>query len=214
MLTLHSFVQHLKEVGITVEAELVDIDDLPKNYSYAGGNVLFSHNSPHLSDILYDINKESNNLYAELLFRVIGWGGSYEGGRRRVNEFLDKGSIYRNGLSVRDGSGLSRKNLIAPRTFGELLIHMNSHPNRSLFLSSLPRGGEDGTTMENRLRNVPVWAKTGSIEYVRALIGYVQGVDGRLYSFVLLANNYTVRSSRVTNAMDQVVRVLASNDTA
>ena len=214
MLTLHSFVQHLREVGITVEADLVDIDDLPKNYSYVSGNVLFTHYSPDLSEILYDINKESNNLYAELLFRVIGWGGSYEGGRRRINEFLDKGSIYREGLSVRDGSGLSRKNLISPRTFGEMLIRMNGHPNRSLFMSSLPRGGEEGTTLENRLREVPVWAKTGSIEYARALIGYVQGVDGRLYAFVLMANNYTVRSSQVLNAMDQVVRVLASNDAA
>lgn len=211
MSTLHSLKQYLEEVGIEVNAELVDIDDLDENIDYRTSSPLFVNHSVPMSEIVTQINKESNNLYAEQVFRTYGWGGSTEGGEKRVKELLRKAGINQAGLSVRDGSGLSRKNMISPETIGELLAYMHRHPEKDVFFGSLARGGEAETTLDYRLKGVPVWAKTGSLEYVRSLSGYVRTADGRMLAFSLLANNYTVRSYRITQAMDRIVLAMTES---
>ncbi|GAB5518305.1 MAG: hypothetical protein RhofKO_05560 [Rhodothermales bacterium] len=203
--TLYAFAEHLRAVGISVESESIDVDELRTPLSYESTDVVFVHQSPELIELLREINKESNNLYAEHLFRTFGWGGTTEGGARRVNEFMTAFSIDAAGLSVRDGSGLSRKDLVTPHTLAGVLEAMYHHPNRELFIASLAQGGEPGSTLSYRLNDLPVQAKTGSLEHVRALSGYTLTRDGRPLSFVLLANHYTMPSYRVTQAMDAIV---------
>ena len=209
--TLHSLKYYLEEVGIEVNAQLVDIDELDENIDYRSASPLFVYHSLPLADILVQVNKESNNLYAEQVFRTFGWGGSTEGGERRVKDMFKKAGINVAGLSVRDGSGLSRKNMISPETIGELLAYMHSHREKDAFFASLPRGGEAETTLDYRLKGVPVWAKTGSLEYVRTLSGYVRTADGRMIAFSLLANNYSVPSYRITQAMDRIVLAMTES---
>ncbi len=212
MSTLHVFKAHLEEVGIEVVSTLNDIDDLNEDIDYRNASPLFVNYSVPLSSIVGQINKESNNFYAEQVFRTFGWGGSTEGGERRTKDLLRNAKVNRAGLSIRDGSGLSRKNMITPETMGELLAYMYTHPERETFFSSLPRGGEAETTLDYRLKGVPVWAKTGSLEYVRALSGYARTVDGRMFAFALLANNYTVPSYRITQAMDRIVLAMTQSE--
>ncbi|MBX2820890.1 MAG: D-alanyl-D-alanine carboxypeptidase/D-alanyl-D-alanine-endopeptidase [Rhodothermaceae bacterium] len=209
--TLHALKFYLEEAGITVDAGLFDIDELTENIDYRDASPLFVNHSVPMSDILTQINKESDNLYAEQVFRTFGWGGSTDGGEKRVKDFFNKAGIYQAGLSVRDGSGLSRKNMISPETIGELLAYMHTHPQKEAFFSSFPRGGEAETTLDYRLKGVPVWAKTGSLEYVRTLSGYVRTADGRMMAFSLLANNYTVPSYRITQAMDRIVLAMTES---
>ena len=212
--TLHALKLYMEEAGIEVQAELVDIDDINENIDYRSSSPLFVNHSVPMANILVQINKESNNLYAEQVFRTYGWGGSTEGGEKRVKEFFRKAGINQAGLSVRDGSGLSRKNMISPETIGELLAYMHSHPEKDAFFGSLARGGEAETTLDYRLKGVPVWAKTGSLEYVRSLSGYVRTADGRMMAFALLANNYTVPSYRITQAMDKIVLAMTESEGA
>ena len=212
--TLHSLKNYLEEVGIEVAAELYDIDELEENIDYRSTSPLFIDQSIPLSDILVQVNKESNNFYAEQVFRTFGWGGSTEGGEKRVKQLFRKAGINQAGLSIRDGSGLSRKNMITPETIGELLAYMHDHPEKETFFRSLPRGGEAETTLDYRLKGVPVWAKTGSLEYVRSLSGYVRTADGRMVAFSLLANNYTVPSYRITQAMDRIVLAITESEDA
>ncbi len=214
LLALHAFKDALETAGIEVDAELVDVDDLDRPIDYRSARSLFVHQSPPLKDILVQVNKESNNFYAEQVFRTFGWGGATDGAERRVRDFLAKAGVSSNGISARDGSGLSRKNMVTPETIGELLRYMNHHPERDHFFQSLARGGEARTTLDYRLRGVPVWAKTGSLEYVRALSGYAQTPDGRMMVFSLIANNYTVPSYRIMQAMDRVVLAITSSEDA
>ena len=209
--TIHTLKHYLEEAGITVEAGLYDIDDLNENIDYRNASPLFVHHSVPMSSIITQINKESDNMYAEQVFRTFGWGGSTDGGEKRVKDLFKKAGINQAGLSVRDGSGLSRKNMISPETMGELLAYMHTHPQKDAFFSSLPRGGEAETTLDYRLKGVPVWAKTGSLEYVRTLSGYVRTADGRTMAFALLANNYTVPSYRITQAMDRIVLAMTES---
>ena len=78
------------------------------------------------------------------------------------------------------------------------------------FANSLAAGGEPKTTLRSRLDGVPVRAKTGSLEFVRALSGYTVTPDGRPVAFTLFANNYATPSYRITRAFDAIVRTLAT----
>lgn len=206
--TLRVFRQRLREAGIETDLKLVDIDALETSPS--GGEPLFVELSPPLSEIVEVINKESNNFYAEQVFRTYGWGGSFRGGARRTETFLRRAGIDTQPLSINDGSGLSRKDLLTPWAVMELLAYMHEHPASDSFFASLPRGGERSTTLEYRLSGLPVWAKTGSLAFVRALSGYLERPDGGRVAFAMFANNYTGPSYQITRTMNDVVEVLTS----
>ena len=208
--TLYAFKHHLEAAGIEVDAEMTDIDALDKKPDYARAEPLFVHLSPTLSEIVREVNKKSNNFYAEQLLRTYGWGGSVRGAEQRIKEFLDHAGASTGGLSIRDGSGLSRKNMVTPEAMGHLLAYMYRHPERDAFANSLAAGGEPKTTLRSRLDDVPVRAKTGSLEFVRALSGYTVTPDGRPVAFTLFANNYATPSYRITRAFDEIVRTLAT----
>lgn len=206
--TLRIFLKRLQEAGIETDLDLVDVEALEGSESE--GEPLFVHVSPPLSEIVEVINKQSNNFYAEQVFRTYGWGGSTRGGIRRTGAFLRRAGIDTRAISINDGSGLSRKDLVTPRALRELLVHMSGHPAWDAYLGSLPRGGERNTTLRARLGRTPVQAKTGSLSFIRALSGYVERPDGGRVVFVLFANNYTGPSYQITHTMDEIVRLIAT----
>ncbi|MFB6273035.1 MAG: D-alanyl-D-alanine carboxypeptidase/D-alanyl-D-alanine-endopeptidase [Salinibacter sp.] len=206
--TLQIFLKRLQEAGIETDLKLVDVDALES--SPPEGEPLFVHLSPPLSEIVNVINKRSNNFYAEQVFRTYGWGGSTRGGIRRTETFLRRAGIDTRTLSINDGSGLSRKNLVTPCALRELLVHMSEHSAWEIYRTSLPRGGERNTTLNMRLGGTAVRAKTGSLSFVRALSGYVERPDGSRVVFTLFANNYTGPSYQITHTMDDIVRMLAA----
>ncbi len=205
--TLRSFQHHLEEAGIETDLELVDIDTLEDAPSRT--SPLFVSHSPPLAEIVSVINKESNNFYAEQVFRSFGWGGSTRGAARRTESFLRRADVDPRTVRISDGSGLSRKNLITPRALAKLLAHMADHSERDAFQSSLARGGERNTTLNYRLDG-GVSAKTGSLEFVRALSGYTERPNGNQVAFVLFANNYTGPSYQITETIDAVVEAIRS----
>ncbi len=207
--TLHAFAERLRDAGIEVAAEIVDADNLDEPPSYESDPVLV-HLSPPLLDILTTINHKSSNLYAEQVFRTFSSNGGATGGERRMMVFLEEAGIDTEGLAVRDGSGLSRKNLLAPETLGEMLAYIYRSPMRDAFVATLPHGGEEETTLRYRLPGLPVRAKTGALEHVRALSGYAAGPDGTPYVFVAIANNFTSRSSLISVAQNEIATAIAS----
>ncbi len=207
--TLNAFADRLREAGITIAAEIRDADDLEEPPSYDDAPILV-HLSPPLLDILTQINFKSNNLFAEQVFRTFARNGLAIGGEQRVLEFLEKAGVETAGVSIRDGSGLSRKNLISPEAMGAMLAHVYRSPMRDAYVGTLARGGQEETTLRYRLAGLPVRAKTGSIEHVRTLSGYVAGPDDTPYVFVVFANNFTSRSSLVSLAENEIVSAIAS----
>ncbi len=210
LLALHAFREALREAGITVTATLYDIDMLDKKPALDGMETLFTHQSPPLSDILKVISKKSNNFYAEQLFRTIAWGGSAAGGEARIKALVEKAGGDASYLSIRDGSGLSRKSFVTAEALGHVLVYMNSHPERAAFRTAMAGAGEPQSTLRYRLKDLPVIAKTGSLEYVRALAGYIAPAGGRELVFVVFANNFAVPPYRITQAIDAIVTELAT----
>ena len=206
---LRSFERRLQEAGIETDLELIDIDDLEDQPDR--GSPLFVEFSRPLAEIAAVMNKESNNFYAEQVFRSYGWGGSARGAARRTKAFLREAGINTRQLLVHDGSGLSRKDLITPQAMVKLLAHMNRHEEREAFLASLPRGGEYNTTLDYRLHRTDVQAKTGSLEFVRSLSGYTKRANGNRVAFAVFANNYTGPSYQISRTIDDIVRAVASS---
>lgn len=204
LFTVHSLARFLEAEGIAVSSTLIDIDDLDRKPSY-DDDPLFVHFSPPMSEILHLINKRSNNFYAEQVFRTFAHAGSAAGGERRLKSFMSGLGIPTGGISIRDGSGLSRKDMIPASAMGRVLQHMLTQPYANAFIESMPAAGEAGSTMRYRLGGAPLRAKTGSLEYARALCGYATTVDGREITFVVFANNYSAPPYRIVQAIDQIV---------
>jgi len=210
LFTVHAFALRLEEAGIDVSnAERVDVDDTTRKPRYEGAEPLRAYVSPTLAEIVEHTNKESDNLYAEQIFRTMG-GGTVEGAADRIKAFVERAGADGDDLYLADGSGLSRKDMVTPDALAAILRQMRDHPAGRVFRESLPEGGGAGSTLRNRLRGVPVQAKTGSLLAVRCLAGYVDGPNGTPYVFVLMANNYTTSGGRIAGAQDDIVRALAT----
>ena len=175
--------------------------------------VLARHPGPPLAELLAELNKESLNLHAEVLLRLLGASaggpGSAESGRETLEAFLVARGVDTTGWALRDASGLSEANLVSAAGLVELLVAMDRHPHAAVFRASLPVAGVDGT-LERRLRQQPVrgrvQAKTGTLRHVHALAGYATTVWGTRRAFAVVLNHYTGRLGR--RAIDRVAAAI------
>lgn len=154
-------------------------------------------------------NLRSDNAYAEVLLR-------YLGGSESVNEALSSLGIDTNGYRIRDGSGLSRNNLITPRTLVSTLRAMSHSKGKEVFFTSLPVAGISGT-LKNRLRGSiaegTVHAKTGTLKGVRALSGYIDHPEYGNIIFSIITNQpQTQSSATMVAAIDEIVLRLSTID--
>jgi serine-type D-Ala-D-Ala carboxypeptidase/endopeptidase (penicillin-binding protein 4) len=172
--------------------------------------VLAVHKSPPMEQILDVINRRSHNLYAESVLRTVGrvalGEGSAEAGARAIGYMLQRetGGVPPD-LQVADGSGLSVLNRSSAGTLIHLLRFMAASPMWEPYWASLPEAGSpeglrrmQRTPAEGNLR-----AKTGTIENVSALSGYVRSVDGERLAFAIVSNDVasTWRAKRVEDAI-------------
>jgi D-alanyl-D-alanine carboxypeptidase/D-alanyl-D-alanine-endopeptidase (penicillin-binding protein 4) len=114
---------------------------------------------------------------------------------------------------VRDGSGLSRHDYVSPRTIIHVLDAIRKQPDFSFFYDALPIAGVDGSIrarMKGTVAEGNVHAKTGTLDRVRSLSGYVTTADGRVLLFSALCNNYMVTTRRVDQVTDALGVRLAS----
>lgn len=186
------FKETLEARGVTVKGEVKAAMLTGKQLKQE--NVLVEHRAP-LLQTLGPINTNSQNLHAEMLFRQLGLRyagkGTFKTGRAAVEEFLKSEELFRPGIEISDGSGLARDNRVSAGLLVKLLQKMEENEHFESFKSSLAVGGESGT-LERRLRERhvkgKVFAKTGYINGVRALSGYLF-TDDRRIAFSILMNS-------------------------
>lgn len=199
----------LRKKGIAVEGDAKSSDWKAENKSGESEAVeLASVSSATLGEIVQKMNKDSVNLYAELILRTLGkrFGdaapdenpqiqklrGDDAAGASVIKKWLTENQVATDEIKIHDGSGLSRLNFVTPEAFGRALIYAAQAKFADGFKNSLPVAGTDGT-LRGRLDNVrrKVLAKTGSIMYVNALAGYASGANDHTFAFVILCNNQT-----------------------
>jgi D-alanyl-D-alanine carboxypeptidase/D-alanyl-D-alanine-endopeptidase (penicillin-binding protein 4) len=143
------------------------------------------------------------------LGRRAGGVGSWEAGLAAERRFLiDSVGIDSAAFALSDGSGLSSGNLVAPRAFAQLLRYMWTHPFNAGFLRGLPRAGAIGS-LRTRFVDTPlagrVMAKTGSIQHVNSLSGYIERDRGGPLIFSVIANSHALPGQLVIRQIDSIV---------
>lgn len=204
----------LGAAGIAVEGR-VDIGTTP-----VGGRVLAQHSSAPFEVLMQRLLKRSDNHYAELMLRHLSvshgdGAGTRADGERVVRDWLARFVCADpDDVVMADGSGLSRLNLTTARVLCGVLQYMQRHKDGRVFRDALSCGGVDGT-LHARLLDSPargmVWGKTGYIDRVRTIAGYlvVEG-EGAVPVFSIQLNHYLAETAEVTRLQDRMVQAMAA----
>jgi PBP4 family serine-type D-alanyl-D-alanine carboxypeptidase len=184
-----------------------------------GSAEFLSYASTPLFEIIKDINKKSNNLYAELLLKTLGAElqappGTAGKGIAEVKAFLRQLGIDGTTLEIVDGSGVSRYNLISPDQLADLLVGIYRDEDlREAFIGSLAIAGVDGT-LKGRMRHTQaegrVRAKTGSMSGVSAIAGYAATQDAEPVVFSIMIEHFVIDPGVITDIQDRIIVLISS----
>ena len=205
----------LVDAGITVVGDAYDIDDVPSSGDWESTEALASLNSARLAEIARPLLKDSINLYGEAVLRLNAPRDAFptndaalEGLRRTMRGW----DIPDNAWQIVDGSGLSRRNAVAPEVLVAILQRMYDGSGQSPWMMALPIAGRDGT-LAGRMRGTAaeanVRAKTGTMSNIRTLAGYVRTRDGEMLAFAIMADNFEGTGAAAVDAIDRIAVRLA-----
>ncbi len=181
----------------------------------------FAAESDGLDIILKRLNKQSQNLVAETLLKTMGAvtsgaPGSWSNGVDAIAQFLQREVDIRPGsYLMKNGSGLNDTNRFSASQVVKLLAYMYARMTLSPeYISSLPIAGKDGT-IRFRMGGTPasgrVRAKTGTLEDVTALSGFVESLGGRHYAFSILVNDFPDTLRQAMSAEDAFAVAVSSS---
>lgn len=214
--------EKLEKSGIKVDGEIKFADwKTEDKFDVSNATELALIESQTLGEIVRKMNKDSVNLYAELILRTLGkkFGetardenpkvqktrGDDSAGASVIKKWLTENNIATDEIKIHDGSGLSRLDFVTPEAIGRALVFASQSKFADTFKDSLPVAGVDGT-MRGRLGNLRgrVLAKTGSITYVNSLAGFAKSSNDETFAFVIITNNET-RKNDSSPLIDSIV---------
>lgn len=210
-----AFAAMMKDQGIKVGGHYVD------GLTPDGAKAIVNLRSPPLAVILMDTNKYSNNFMAEQVLATLGaeshgLPGSTEKGLLAVGEYLTELGIPEDEYLLVNGSGLSRDARLRPTHLNAVLVDMaNDNKVGQEFSASLAIGGRDGT-LWSRFRDEDqvdrLRGKTGTLNGVHCLTGYVEAADGKRYAFTFLVNDLPYSISRARRVHDRFADLMFGLD--
>lgn len=202
---------------------------LLKGETPGSANQIYVHKSGPLKEILSDMNHYSSNYVAGQLVFALGQDDKgyfkYDLGLQRLRDMLAEVVVDGPALSIVDGSGLSVENRISAATFTKLLLAVsNDYSIYPDFISSLGRFGNSGTLVDRKLydsriknetpdssdarnRKIAnsVWAKTGTLDGVSSIAGYLQDRDGERMAFAIILNGVEDKAGAIA-AEDALIK--------
>jgi serine-type D-Ala-D-Ala carboxypeptidase/endopeptidase (penicillin-binding protein 4) len=202
----------LKDAGITYTGTL-----LRQTLINEPGTVIASTQSVPLHDLLRTMLKKSDNMIADTVFRMIGHArfgvpGTWRAGSDAVRQILrQQAGVDIGNTIIADGSGLSRHNLIAPATMMQVLQYIAQHDSELNYISMLPLAGYDGSLqyragLHEAGVDGKVSAKTGSLQGVYNLAGFITTASGQRMAFVQYLSGYAVEPADQRNRRIPLVR--------
>ena len=206
LLLAQHFTSRLRQAGITVNGEasyLSERDLLPRT-------VLYTHQSMSVGDIVVLTNQHSINLYAEMLYRLLGarlgTPCNLHNAEKMVRNYWRNRGVNLMGATIKDGCGLAPQNAVSPESLVDILTYMYASSNRDAFYQSLPVSGKSGTIrsllvgteLEGR-----VHAKSGTIAGTKNYAGYIELPDGRRWVFAVMVSSAIGRSSEIKRVIER-----------
>lgn len=182
----------------------------------ASGSAFYTHFSSPLAELIRGMNKFSNNVMTRQLLLTIGAErlgipGTVEKGRQAIATWLQEKGLVFPELVLDNGAGLSRRTRISARNLGRLLLAADASPYRAELIASLPIAAVDGT-LRRRFRNEALASqmhiKTGTLNDVRAMAGFLRGRSGKRFVVVSLHNAPGVEEGIGTEVQNALLRWL------
>lgn len=206
--TVNVFRKNLEQAGVEVTGG-VERGRVPDD-----ARLLIEHESPPLADILRGLNKFSNNFIAEQILRtlaadVYGPPGTTENGVKLLQAYMESLGYANGQFNMVDGSGLSRQNKVSPDQIVAVLE--DAYNDLSIFpefIAALGVMGIDGSVEDRMTGNrhaQKIRAKTGTLNHVSALSGYLQSLDGERFAFSILLNDMKCSNGKAMKLEDDIL---------
>ncbi len=213
---------------LTVFSEILDSNDIKLSADIivtelTSENKIFIHErNRKLTEVLPNLNKNSDNLSAEMLLYAMGEKyfskpSSAEKGLEVIKMFFDSLNLSFLDYRIVDGSGVSHYNLVTAEVMIKLLKFMYKQPLEifNTFLNSLSISGIDGT-LKNRMKDdltfSRVFAKTGTLSGISCLSGYMQNKNDDMIAFSIFIQNFVGSSKQARDIQDKICEIIYSND--
>ena len=201
-----------------LEKALEDNNIKIKGTSYS--SKLLPDNAKLLTEVLNPVEKvvplslqNSNNLVSETLYKLAASKkynatGTTVLAAKMFEEFCEKNDIDTKSYVVRDGSGVSRKNLFSVDWMTTALNKLAKRKDFEQFKENMAQAG-DGT-LSNRLHSLrgEAWLKTGSLSGLSGIVGYVKSQDGHTYSVAILTQNFLDEQSKIKSFEDEIIKII------
>jgi D-alanyl-D-alanine carboxypeptidase/D-alanyl-D-alanine-endopeptidase (penicillin-binding protein 4) len=197
-----------RQLGGSVDGKVMQ-GMLPDNTTLA-----FEEPSISLGEAVRMINKYSNNVMTRQVLLSLGalaFGppGTTEKGIAAVKAWLAQSKLDSSALRLDNGAGLSRDERISAALLGQLLLYVYQQAYMPEFIASLPVAGFDGS-MAHRFTDGPLLGrahiKTGLLDFVQSMAGYVTTTSGKRYAVVLLHNDPRAHTKAGQELQDEVIR--------
>lgn len=198
----------LREAGIRVKRDANYLADY--NPLTPARNELYIHYSEPLSEIIKETNINSNNLYAEAIFRYLGTRytlpGSIHNSQDLLRDYWRRRGVAIQNAIIKDGCGLAPQDAVSAMTFVQLLIIMSHSDNKDAWMASLPVSGQTGTLktlcpgteLEGRIH-----AKSGTIAGTKNFAGYIDMPNGDTWVFAILINSAPGKAKNIQTVIQQ-----------
>ena len=216
LLLARHLTKRLRDAGIAVLRDANYIADY--NPLTPARTELYIHYSAPLEQIIQETNVNSNNLYAESLFRYLGTRytlpGTIHNSQDLLRDYWRRRGVSIQNAIIKDGCGLAPQDAVSAKTFVQLLTIMARSNNREAWMNSLPVSGQSGTlktlcpqtALEGRIH-----AKSGTIAGTKNFAGYIDMPNGETWVFAILINSAPGKAKNVQTVIQQYLLQLTAN---
>ena len=208
LLLARHFTTRLREAGVAVKRDANYLPDY--NPLTPPRHELYIHYSEPLSEIIKETNVNSNNLYAEALFRYLGTRytlpGTIHNSQDLLRDYWRRRGVAVQNAIIKDGCGLAPQDAVSAKAFVQLLTIMRNSPNADYWMASLPVSGKTGTLtslcpgtpLEGRIH-----AKSGTIAGTKNFAGYIDMPNGDTWVFAILINSAPGKARNIQHVIQQ-----------
>lgn len=205
-LIAYHLTQRLQEAGI----EVLDKPYGETPLQTPARTLIYTNQSDTLGALIAETNINSNNLYAESIFRYMGLAygtpGTIHNACEVLRDFwLRRGVSVKNAL-IKDGCGLAPQDAISAETLVQLLSYMNHSRYQEVWYASLPVAGVSGT-LKPLLRGTElegrVHAKSGTIAGTKNYAGYIDMPNGHRWAFAILINSAAGKAKNLQSIIER-----------
>ena len=215
LLLARHFTARLREAGVEVTREATYLPDY--NPLLPSRKELYIHYSAPLSELIAETNINSNNLYAESLFRYLGTRytlpGTIHNSQDLLRDYWRRRGVSVQNAIIKDGCGLAPQDAVSAKAFVELLTIMYHSKNKEAWINSLPVSGKTGTltslcpgtALEGRIH-----AKSGTIAGTKNFAGYIDMPNGDTWVFAILINSAPGKARNIQTVIQQYLLQLVA----